>query len=302
MASDGVTGQAEEEHALTSGWGGCWVDRDVIRVSGPDALTFLQGQVSQDVAGMAVGASVLSLVLQPAGKVDALVRVTRTDEADLLVDVDGGYGAALHARLSRFKLRVKAELVQLAGWRCLRLLGPKNQTAPGAISEGVIAVPTGWPTLPGVDLMGEAPALPVGVTPCGIDAYEAARIAAGVPRMGAELTERTIPAEADVVDLTVSFTKGCFTGQELVARIESRGGHVPRLLRRVTMEPGPVPPAGATLEQDGTSVGTLTSVAFSAVRQAPVALAYVRRDVEVPGHASAVWEGGRSVAKVEPRA
>jgi folate-binding protein YgfZ len=278
------------------------VDRDVVRVSGPDALVFLQGQVSQDVAGMAVGASVLSLVLQPAGKVDALVRITRTDEDALLVDVDGGYGDAVHARLSRFKLRVKAELVELSGWRCLRLLGANNQTAPGAMPGGAIALPTGWPTLPGVDILGEAPVLPAGATQCGLDAYEAVRIAAGVPRMGAELTDRTIPAEADVVDLTVSFTKGCFTGQELVARIDSRGGHVPRLLRRVTMEPGPVPPVGAALERDGASVGALTSVAFSAIRQAPVALAYVRRDVAVPSEVSVVWDGGRSAAKVEPRA
>jgi folate-binding protein YgfZ len=97
--------------------------------------------------------------------------------------------------------------------------------------------------------------------------------------MGAELTAGTIPAESGVVPLAASFTKGCYTGQELVARIDSRGGHVPRYLRRLVLG-GPVVP-GAALEVDGKVVGTLTSVAGD------LALGYVARTVEVPAEAHA---------------
>ena len=127
------------------------------------------------------------------------------------------------------------------------------------------------------------------------DAYEAVRIEAGVPAMGAELTERTIPAETGIVDRTVSFTKGCYTGQELVARIDSRGGHVPRHLRGVVLSaPAPV---GATVEIDGKNVGALTSVARRPA--GAVALAYVGRDVAPPAGGTVSWEGGTTSGRVE---
>ena len=127
------------------------------------------------------------------------------------------------------------------------------------------------------------------------EAYEAVRIEAGVPVMGAELTDRTIPAETGIVDRTVSFTKGCYTGQELVARIDSRGGHVPRHLRGVVLA-GPAP-AGATVEVDGRNAGALTSVARRP--DGAVALAYVRRDVPIPVGATVSWEGGTTSGRVE---
>jgi folate-binding protein YgfZ len=127
------------------------------------------------------------------------------------------------------------------------------------------------------------------------DAYEAVRIEAGVPAMGAELTDRTIPAETGIVDRTVSFTKGCYTGQELVARIDSRGGHVPRHLRGLVLS-GPAPP-GAAIEVDGKNTGSLTSVA--ARPDGAVALAYVGRDVTPPANATVSWEGGTTSGRVE---
>jgi aminomethyltransferase len=135
---------------------------------------------------------------------------------------------------------------------------------------------------------------------CALDAYEVVRIEAGVPRMGNELNERTIPAEAgqDVIDRAVSFTKGCFTGQELVARIDSRGGRVPRLLRGLVITAGALAPAGATVEVDGAVVGTLTSVSPSPDGGA-VALAYVKRDVTPPAAATLRWDGGEGRARLE---
>jgi aminomethyltransferase len=121
--------------------------------------------------------------------------------------------------------------------------------------------------------------------------------------MGAELTERTIPAETGLVERTVSFTKGCYTGQELVARIDSRGSRVPRHLRGVVVQGADAPPVGAALFGEGgqgeRELGQLTSVALSPTLGGPVALAYVRREVEPPAEVVLRWDSGEAPARVE---
>ena len=254
-------------------------------------VTFLQGQLSQDVAGLAVGGSTWALLLQPQGKVVAFLRVLRVGEEELVLETDAGFGPTVTERLNRFKLRVKCDLDPLA-WRCLAVRGPRSHEL---VEGGVVA---DWPGLAGADLVGGSPVPPDGVPMCSLEAYEAVRIEAGIPVMGRELDEGTIPAEAGVVDMSVSFTKGCYTGQELVARIDSRGGNVPRRLRGVILPEGASPPGGATVQDEGKEVGRITSVAFSPRLGAPVALAYVRRAVEVPAEVVVEWDGGSSPARV----
>lgn len=282
---------ASDYRTLRGSAGAVDLARDFVRVAGPDAVSFLQGQLSQDVAALAAGASTWALLLQPQGKVVALLRVLRVGDEELVLETDAGFGGAVIERLNRFKLRVKADLDPL-GWRCVAVRGPRAHEVVG--EAGVVA---DWPGLPGVDLVGESPAAPAGVPQCSAEAYEAVRIEAGIPVMGRELDESTIPAEAGVVDRSVSFTKGCYTGQELVARIDSRGGNVPRHLRGLVL--AAEAPAGATLRSDGKDVGLVTSVAWSPGLDAPVALAYVRRAVEPPAEVEVVWDGGTSSARVE---
>jgi folate-binding protein YgfZ len=272
------------------------VPRDFIRVSGPEAVSYLQGQLSQDVEGLEIGRSAESLLLAPQGKIDALVRITRTGDDAMLIDVDGGFGEAVVARLARFKLRTKAD-IEPQGWRCLALRGPGlADLALGARPWVGLTVPADWPGLPGLDLLGEDPPVPGRMRVCGSAAWEAVRVEAGVPRMGAELTERTIPAEAGVVERAVSLTKGCYTGQELVARIDARGSRVPRHLRGVVLGAGEVPPVGAAVIGDSArgerELGQLTSVAVSPALRGAVALAYVRREVEPPADVVVRWEAG----------
>ena len=220
--------------ALTQSLGALEIERDVVRVSGPDAERYLQGQLSQDIAALAPGAWAWALVLAPQGKLDAFVRVLRAATEEFVLDTDAGVGPALVARLLRFRLRTKAEIEQLE-WRVVAVRGPAASGAappgPPAAPGGAVAVPFQWGGLTGYDLLGAHPVAPEGAVPVGQDAYEAARIEAGFPKHGAELDERTIPAEAGLVEAAVSFTKGCYTGQELVARIDSRGSNVPRHLR-----------------------------------------------------------------------
>lgn len=246
--------------------------RDVLRVTGSDAESFLQGQLSQDVVGLSAGESAFSLLLQPQGKVDAWLRVTRTDDGFLL-DVDAGWGEAVAGRLKRFLLRVDVAVEAVDGW---------GVAAARAPVEGVLAV---VPEVDGyVDLLG-----PVELLPPDPEGYEAERIRAGVPRMGAELDESTIPAAAGVVERSVSFTKGCYTGQELVARIDSRAAGTPTRLRMLSVAGAPV---GAAVVVGDVEVGRVTSAADE------VALAYVKRSVEPPADAVVRWEGGEAPATI----
>lgn len=239
-------------------------------LTGPDTVTYLQGQLSQDVAAMAVGDSALAFVLQPQGKVDTWLRVDRAGPETVRLDTDAGAGAGLLARLERFKLRTRTELRLDEGVAVLAVRG----------AEVLDGVPCGWPGTVGSDVFDPDPDvlpsdLPDGAVVVDAEGYEALRIAAGVPRMGAEIDEGTIPAELGpwVIAASVSFTKGCYTGQELVARIDSRGGNVPRHLRALVGD-GVAP--GAAVEADGTDVGTVTSAV------AGHGLALVHRRVE-PG-------------------
>jgi folate-binding protein YgfZ len=327
-----VSGLDAETAALRHGAGAFRSSRDVLAVRGPDAEAYLQGQLSQDVAALAVGCAADSLLLEPDGKLSALLRVTRTDGQGFVLDVDAGYGEAVAARLGRFLLRSKVEMEKLA-WRCLSLRGPAvGEAAAGLLAvlaeRGVLALPFEWNGWEGIDLLGsedvvlapEAAELPAGLVACGPAAVEACRIVAGIPAMGTELTGKTIAAEAGLVERTVSFTKGCYTGQELVARIDSRGSNVARRLVGVVAPPGSADgdggsaalargmtlhagqaPAGDGAADDKVA-GTVTSAAWSAEVGAWVALGYLHRNVEAPGPVrvrSGDGVGGSRPARVE---
>jgi folate-binding protein YgfZ len=266
-----------------------WLERDVVRVSGPDAESYLQGQLSQDMGAIGTGEAAWSLLLQPQGKVEVLLRMTRVAADDFVLDTDAGWGERMIKRLQLFKLRTKADIDPL-DWRVLAV----RDTAEAPAGE--LVVPFEWNGFSGFDVIGAAPDPPAEL---GDPAeYERRRIEAGVPVMGRELDERTIPAEAGVVERAVSFTKGCYTGQELVARIDSRGGNVPRHLRRVRVESA-VPPPGATLHAGDKEVGILTSVAPSGDGAGAIALGYVGRSVDVPATLEARWDGGSATVTVE---
>ena len=307
-------------HALRREAGAVWLPRDFLSVRGPDAFSFLQGQLSQDV-NLPAGGSAWALLLQPQGKMVAFLRLLREADDRFVLETDAGFGPVVAERLNRFKLRVKCDVEPLA-WRCLAVRGPRAhdmvQTAgtsgggggeaggaPAAEVAGAQAaavVVADWPGLPGPDLVGESPSPPSGVRLCGLDAYESVRIEAGIPVMGRELDESTIPAEAGIVDVTVSFTKGCYTGQELVARIDSRGGNVPRRLRGLVIGTNVLPPPGAALrvgDKGDKDVGRVTSVGESLERRAPVALAYLNRSVTPPAEVTVVWTGGSASAQAE---
>jgi folate-binding protein YgfZ len=234
--------------------------RDRFSVEGPDATSYLQGQLSQDVESLGVGESTWTFLLDPSGKLGTWLRVTRTGEQAFVLDGDPGTAEPAMARLDRFKLRTAADIERL-------------DPDPSAEPE---------------------PAL---------ERDEVERIEAGVPRYGAEIVDDVIPAELGqwLIDASVSFTKGCYTGQELVARVDSRGGNVPRHLRGLVVEGDVVAPVGSEIVTDPTGtakvVGTVTSSARSS-ELGPIALAFVHRTVEPPADVELRWDGGHASAEV----
>lgn len=261
-----------------------FVDRDVVVVDGPDATSFLQSLVSQDLDPVAVGGSVHALLLQPQGKLLADFYAVRTETDTWWLLADAGVGQALFDGLKRFKIRVKAELrrEQVAA---LAVRGLTVADTPGLVRAAV-----DWHGELAFDVVGPAPAVAdfaatIDARTLDAEQYELARIEAGVPRQGVDTDERTIPQEAELEQTAVSFTKGCFVGQELVCRIDSRG-HVNRFLRRLRADE-PID-RGLAVHVDGKEVGTVTSAVDR------VGLAMLRREVE-PGAAVTVGAGSAVV-------
>jgi folate-binding protein YgfZ len=295
------------------GW--CAIERDVVSVEGPDAGRYLQGQLSQDVVAMP-GHSAWSLLLRPTGKVEAWFRVSRRSDVDYVIDVDAGFGDAVVARLRRFLLRTKAEISEPERRRFTVVRMPRDhlvldaetaareQGAPDRVGGPVVG-----PGVAGSDTMVVDGPKVVGLALPGTGEVTAAtferyRIAHAIPAMGAELTPDTIPAEAGqwLIDASVSFTKGCYTGQELVARIDSRGGNVPRPIRLLRIDGGPVPVVGGEIRSGDSVVGHVTSATpWLGPHQPSLSLGPVARSVEIGATVEVATDRGAAVASlIEP--
>lgn len=276
--------------ALRNGIGAYRLPRDVVAVRGPDAAGYLQGQVSQDLDPLTVGGSAPALLLQPDGKLAALVRVTRVAADGYVLDTEAGFGQVVADRLLRFRLRTKVDVEPLR-WPCVALRGA---AVPPAVESGRDGGPweltVEWNGARGVDRIGPSAdaGLPAGACWVPDAAWEALRVEAGIPVMGRELDDRTIAAEAGLVERAVSFTKGCYTGQELVARLDARGSRVARRLVGLVADPGgtedPDGLVGASLWAEGRDApaGRCTSAAFCPGVGAVGALGYLHRSVETP--------------------
>lgn len=247
------------------------IDRDVITVTGGDAVSYLHSQLSQDVASMEPGEVRQSFLLEPNGRVVALVRVTSAARDRFVLDAEAGTAEAVVARLNRFKIRVSVEIEsRRQTWRAVRGL------APGEAARIEAAIPAWRGNGTAVDLFASGAVLPDWVRKGDADELEWERIRAAWPAWGREITAESIPAETGVVELAVSFTKGCYPGQELVERMDSRGTSAPRMVvaLRCAAEVQP----GDDVSLDGEVVGSYTSVARRG--DECIALARVRRGVD----------------------
>lgn len=254
--------------------------RDVALVEGPEAGSFLHGQVSQDVESLAVGESRLSLLLEPRGRLEVFFRITRAADARFVLDTEPGFGDQMCASLERFKLRTKADFSR-PEWSMLAVRGPGAAMASGSAEVAASAL---WPGGEGVDLLGLAPVLDV---PAAAD-FEALRCAMGLPAMGVDVLVGDIPNETGLVEQAASFSKGCYRGQELVERIDSRAGGR-RMLRRFRTDAAVR--AGDVLHSAGEPIGEVRSA--SELDGVTHGFAFVAADTT-----AAVTAGGEAVELV----
>jgi hypothetical protein len=271
-----------EQRALAGGFG--VVDRShrgVLRITGADRLSWLHSLTTQDTERLAPGQAVEALVLSPQGHIEH--HLTLADDGSATwVHVEPGEAGPLQKFLAsmRFMLRVDPEDVT-ADYAVLTLLGP---ALPGG-DHGGIRLDTGF----GVDLIVRREVLADAVADlrsaggalAGMWAYEALRIAAGRPRLGLDTDHRTIPHEVGWVETAVHLTKGCYRGQETVARVHNLG-HPPRRLVLLHLDGSEdkLPAHGADIMLDGVSVGFAGS-AGRHYELGPIALALVRRTTPV---------------------
>jgi folate-binding protein YgfZ len=251
--------------------------RAFVGVRGRDAAKLLQSLVSNDIDALEPGSVQLAFVLTPKGRPVADLRIWREAPEAFVLEAEPELQDAVAAIVRRYRLAARAEIVD-----------DRDRVALLAVAAGV-EVPEGALAAPG--LLGSDVLAPVevvralwrslvadGAHPVGADVYEIVRVEAGEPRFGSEIDEGVLPAETGLVEQAVSFTKGCYVGQEPVARLHYRG-HPNRHLRRLESLDGALPlPADLVLDEK--VVGRLTSVSAAPGSSAGIGLGYVRREVD----------------------
>jgi len=228
---------------------------DVVWFSGGDALRFLNDIISQEIGNMGPGDSRRSFLLEPQGKLRFLLRVIRDGDRYGLITEDGR-GGELASALGRYRIRVDVDITEEEGGTWI-VVGERN------------GYDVSWPGVQRSLVFGDRPDLPEGSEA----EYERLRILAGEPKWGVDVDNGTIPHESGLVPASVDFTKGCFLGQELVARIDSRGGNTPRHLRH--LRSGSAISPGDLVTANGDEVGVVSSAGDG------LALAMLKRSVSV---------------------
>ncbi len=256
-------------------------ERDFLRVFGTEAESYLQGQLSQDIEGMSYGEARFSFLLQPSGKVEAWLRVVRCNENEYLLDVDKGFGELVTARLERFLLRTDCAL---EASECSLYTGVNNSKIEKDFSD-CFALFYSWFKLDFVDYIFTSGDLPEDLFFEENQVWEEIRIKAGIPEMGKEIDDSTIPASLGIVDSSVSFTKGCYTGQELVARVDSRKGGTPYRLVKISGDLDVVADQ-RYLSKNDEKIGTVTSQVVTG--DGFFALGFLKRGVESPTEAQVI--------------
>jgi folate-binding protein YgfZ len=299
---------AAEYAALTSGVGTVdFHDRTQIELTGDDRAAFLHNFTTNDIRGLRPGQGCEAFTLDVRGHVVGHLLVFCTPHS-LVLDTVPGQGEKLVRHFDRYLIRERVEIhdrtedwseLLLAGAEAEQLLYQLAESAPAARLDHQqvrLAGQAVW--LRRVEMIGSGSFLIAGaaeaidavfialgaegVAACGKEAFEEARIEAAFPWYGVDITDKNLPQEVNRNRLAISFTKGCYLGQETVARIDALG-HVNKTLQRLRFSGSAVPPPGAALRAGQAPAGEITSAVLSPQLGAPLALAFVRRGHESLG-------------------
>jgi tRNA-modifying protein YgfZ len=292
-----------------------------IELAGLDATQFLQNLCTNDVRKAAPGHGCEAFLTTNQAKIVAYILIyphQTTDRGPVLaLDAGPGMAERVAKHLDRYLVSEQVEIIdRTLEFGQLHLAGPEAGTVLGKalsfsgledlqhrkvnFAGGTIILRRHSPlSVPGFDILmapGQAASLwnsllASGAVPAGIEIYQTLRVEAGTPQYGIDIDDTNLPQEVDRLDRTVSFTKGCFIGQETIARIRTYG-HVNRLLVGLKLEGQGTEPRGTKLFRDGKEVGQLTSCVVSPRLGSVIAMAYVRRGSHEPGTKIEVGEAG----------
>jgi folate-binding protein YgfZ len=302
FAGVSVHGDPATEYAALEG-GAAVVDlshRTILQLAGKDPIGMLNAILTNDVPKDG-NVGVYATLLNPKGRIQTDLRVLKAHQG-VLIDTEPEGAAAAQEILGRYAPFSRVTLEDLSEsetpWRILGLYGPgakellgslqlaEHETAEMTLGDiAVLAAGVALP-VPGYDLICPADAVGAarehlverGAIPVGLHAYETARIGAGIPRFGSDITPENFPAEAGILERAVNFEKGCYPGQETVARMHYRG-HPNKTLHHLAVEGDP-PRAGTPILQNGKQVGSVTSVAPLPVDGRILALGYLSRNAD----------------------
>lgn len=311
-------GDERREHAALRETAGV-VDlsfRGRLCVTGADRARFLHGQITNNVTGLRPGQGCYAALVTAKGKLESDLNVHCLPE-ELLLDLEPGFGERVRQRLERFVIADEVQLVDVAPhYGLLAILGPKASELverlgwavrwpmadplasasvhdtlgemiivnhPRGAAEGYdLFVPVAALAAVAATLMAAANEL--GGHPCGWRALEMIRIEAGLPRFGVDMDESNLAPEAGIEARAISYTKGCYIGQEVINKLRTFA-HVTRTLRgfRLADDLKVLPSRGDKLFRDNKEVGYLTSALASPAFECNIALGYVRRECNEPG-------------------
>jgi tRNA-modifying protein YgfZ len=267
-------------------------DRGVLSVSGQDRLAWLQGLLTNDVEKLQPGDSCYAAYLTPQGRMISDMRVINREDRTLL-EVPGVLAESLCAKLDSLLFTEDAQIADLSGSvAVIDVIGPAASLPPGAAGAAIATAVDSMYGVPSVTMFVDvadaggvlAAAVDAGAISTTLETLDVLRIEAGVPLFLVDMDEHTIPLEAGIEGRAVSFTKGCYVGQEVIVRVVQRGhGRVAKKLVGLRFEAGASPHAGDILRRDEREVGRITSAAWSPSLHRPIALAYVHRDFLQPG-------------------
>jgi folate-binding protein YgfZ len=246
-------------------------NREVVRISGPDRLSWLNSLSSQKLDDLGPGRPTETLFLDPQGRVEHHLRLV-DDGAAVWAHVEPGTAAELVAFLSKMRFMLRVEVADVTADHAVVTVPGADRPEP---PEGTIEI--------GDDLLLPRARLAehLGLRPAGLWAYEALRIEAHRPRLGFDTDHKAIPHEVGWIDVAVHLSKGCYRGQETVARVHNLG-HPPRRLVFLHLDGSvdTLPPHGAPVLHEGAEVGFVGSSARHH-ELGPIALALVKRTVPV---------------------
>jgi folate-binding protein YgfZ len=263
-------------------------DRGVLTVAGPDRLTWLQGLVTNDVVSLPLGGICAAAYLTPQGRMISDLRVVNLADRTLL-DVPAPLAAALQARLDALLFSEDAQIADSS--REIAIIDVHGPLAPQVV-QGLEVIRDDAFDVPGYSAFVSAPQVAGlvgeltrrGAVETTLETLDVVRVEAGRPAFLVDMDEHTIPLEAGLEKRAISFTKGCYVGQEVIVRVTHRGGgRVAKRLVGLRVSKAELPKPGSVIRSGQREVGRLTSVAWSPALASIVALGYAHRDFTETG-------------------